>query len=115
MTEQAEEYLIAEKYLKEMLEADNKGDFDLYTRCFEEDCLNGFTEEIFRNDIAHMHEENGMHSGYDYLGNLRNQTIDDKDVYRTVWKGIYEKRDAIIEMGIYKKKGVWYVIRSAVF
>ncbi|WP_028672386.1 hypothetical protein [Saccharospirillum impatiens] len=115
MKEQSEELVVAEKYLKEMLKADDTANFDLYIKRFEEKYLSGFTQDVFRNDIKNMHEENGKHTGYEFLGSLRNQKIDDLDVHRTVWKGVYEKRDAVIEMGVYKKNGVWHVIRSAVY
>ena len=62
-----------------------------------------------------MHERNGMNTGYAFLGILRNSKLDDLDIFRSVWKGIYEKRDAVIELGIYKKNGAWYVITSAVY
>jgi len=114
MTEPSEELAMAEKYLHEMLEADDTANYDLYTKRYEEKYLTNFSREIFSNDINHMHERNGMHTGYELLGTLRNSTVDDLDIYRTVWKGIYEKRDAVIEMGIYKKDGTWYVIKSAV-
>ncbi|MGB0944261.1 MAG: hypothetical protein ACPGUE_17765 [Marinomonas sp.] len=26
-------------------------------------------------------------------------------MFRSVWKGVYERRDAVIEIGIYKKRG----------
>lgn len=115
MSELTEELKVAEKYLKEMLEADDTANFELYTQRYEEKYLGEFTPEIFDSDIQHMHENNGAHTGYEFLGTLRNQRVDDLDVYRTVWKGIYEKRDAVVEMGIYKKNGVWHVLRSAVY
>jgi len=115
MTKQPEELAVAEQYLQEMLEADDAGDFDLYKKRFEAKYLEGFTKDVFNNDIEHMNKINGKHVDYEFLGVLRNQKVDDLDVYRTVWKGIYEKRDAVIEMGIYKKNGVWHVIQSAVY
>jgi len=114
MSESSEEMAVAEKYLKEMLEADDTENFELYTKRFERKYLTNFTRERFSNDIKHMHERNGMHTGYELLGTLRHSKLEDLDVHRTVWKGIYEKREAVIEIGIYKRDGVWYVINSAV-
>ncbi|MDO6426852.1 hypothetical protein Q4489_07510 [Thalassotalea sp. 1_MG-2023] len=105
----------AEKYLKEMLEADDTANFELYIKRYEEKYLVNFSKESFSDDIKSMHERNGMNTGYEFLGLLRNTKFDDLDVFRTVWKGIYEKRDAVIEMGLYKKNGNWYVIKSAVY
>lgn len=114
MTDLLEERAIAEQYLKEMLKADDEGDFDLYVKRFEETYLKGFTRERFLNDIKNMHERNGLHIGYEFLGALRNATIDGLDVFRFVWKGVYEKRDAVIEIAIYKKNETWHVIQSIV-
>ena len=110
----SEELEIAEKYLKEMLQADDAGDFDLFTRRYEDKYLKNFTKERFQNDIEAMHKRNGMNKGYDFLTSFRNEVIDGNDVYRTIWKGSYEKRDAVIELGLYKKQGAWHVLISAV-
>lgn len=114
MTDNVEEMAIAEKYLKEMLEADDSKNFELYTKRYEKKYLANFTREIFLDDIKHMHEQNGMNIGYEFLCTLRSTKLDDLDVFRSVWKGIYEKRDAVIELGIYKNNGDWYVIVSVV-
>lgn len=111
----SEELEIAEKYLKEMLKADDAADFDLYTKRFESKYLEKFTKDRFQNDIEGMHQRNGMNKGYEFLAAFRNEEIDGNDVYRTVWKGIYEKRDAVIDFGVYKKQDIWHVLISAVY
>ena len=105
---------IAENYLKEMLEADDTKNFDLYTKRYENKYLGNFSRERFSEDIKGMHERNGTNKGYEFLCRLRNFSFDDLDIFRFVWKGIYEKRDAVIEVDIYKKNGDWYIIQSAV-
>lgn len=105
---------IAEHYLKEMLQADDSANFELYTRRYEKRYLGGFTEERFHRDIKGMHERNGMNEGYEFLGELRSATFDGIEVHRTVWRGIYEKRDAVIEIGVYEREGEWFVIQSTV-
>jgi hypothetical protein len=114
MTDASEELVIAEKYLKEMLEADNTANFELYTKRYEEKYLVNFSKERFSDDIKGMHERNGMNTGYEFLGALRKSRFDGLEIFRFVWKGIYEKRDAVIEFDLYKKSGNWYVIQSAV-
>ncbi len=106
---------VSERYLQEMLKADDTADFALYTKRYEPEYLEDFTVERFENDIEGMHSRNGMNSSYELLGQLRNSEFNGLTVYRTVWKGIYEKRDAVIEMGVYQKAGVWHVIKSAVY
>ena len=115
MKNTSEAFEVAEKYLKEMLEADDTANFDLYTKRFEGKYLENFTREKFSNDIQHMHERNGMNTGHEFLCTMRLANLDGMDVYRFAWKGIYEKRDALIDLGIYKKNGRWYVINSAVY
>lgn len=105
---------IAEAYLQEMLQADDTADFELYTKRYESTYLSEFTPEQFRRDIKGMQERNGRNTGYAFLGTLRNGHFDGHEVYRSVWKGVYEKRDAVIEMGVYEKAGVWFVIQSSV-
>ncbi|WP_448546446.1 hypothetical protein [Thalassotalea fusca] len=114
MTDSSEELAIAEKYLNEILEADNTKNFELYTKRYEEKYLVNFSKEQFLDDIKCMRERNGMNTDYEFLGALRNSRFESLDIFRFVWKGIYEKRDAVIELGIYKKNGIWYVIQSAV-
>ncbi|MGH1486012.1 MAG: hypothetical protein ACRBCI_07290 [Cellvibrionaceae bacterium] len=105
---------IAEKYLKEMLKADDAADFDLFTKRYESKYLENFTKERFQNDIEEMHKRNGMNKGYEFLASFRNEKIDGNDVYRTIWKGVYEKRDAVIDIGVYKSQETWHVLISAV-
>lgn len=114
MMNTSEALAITETYLKEMLEADDNENFELYVKRYEAKRLEGFTRDKFSNDIKHMHERNGMNTGYEFLGRLRNPTLDGAAVFRSVWKGIYEKRDAVIEMGVYKKNDVWYILHSIV-
>lgn len=106
---------VAEQYLREMLEADDTADFELYTKRYEAKYLSNFTRERFLADIKGMHERNGMNTRYEFLGTLRNADLNGKDIHRSAWKGVYEKRDAIIELGIYEKDGEWYVIKSSVY
>lgn len=106
---------VSESYLQEMLKADDTADFKLYTQRYEPQYLEGFTVDRFEADIKGMHSRNGMNQSYEFLGQLRNSQINELEVYRTVWRGVYEKRDAVIEMGVYEKAGVWHVIKSAVY
>ncbi|MDB4836965.1 hypothetical protein OAH87_00660 [Marinomonas sp.] len=119
MSSSQEAQAIAETYLKEMLEADDTADFALYTKRYEEKYLQGFTSEIFAKDIQQMQARNGMNQGYEFLAQLRSSFIEDSalqdiEVLRFVWKGQYEKRDAVIEVAIYEKNGTWYLIQSSV-
>lgn len=111
----SEQLKIAEKYLKEMLKADDTKDFALYIKRYEQERIAGFSQEQFLKDIECMHQDNGMNLGHEFLSSLRTQTVDGLEVFRYVWKGVYEKRDAVIEIGIYEKSGDWCLARSAVY
>ena len=112
---EAEAKKITEQYLIEMQEADDTGNFDLYTQRFEHQYIKDFTVERFNSDTKAMHERNGMSQGYEFLAVLRTPDFKGNVIFRTVWKGIYEKRDAIIEFAIYQKNQQWHVIMSAVY
>jgi hypothetical protein len=114
MSDLKDEKAIAEAFLKEMLEADDTGNYDLFVKHYEAKDLIGFSIERFKNDIKHMQERNGMNLGYDYLGALKGYLDEDHDgCYRFVWKGLYEKREALIVIGIHRKNGIWYVNESS--
>lgn len=114
MTDSSQVFAIADKYLNEMLQADDTGNFELYTKRYEEKYLVNFSKDRFLDDIKEMQKRNGKNTGYEFLGTLRNSKFDNLDIYRFVWKGVYENRDAVIEMGVYEKNGNWHVIRSVV-
>jgi hypothetical protein len=52
---------IAEKYLDEMLEADEAGNYQGFIKRFNQDNLEGFTEADFLKDIEDMREELGSY------------------------------------------------------
>ncbi|MCV2403166.1 hypothetical protein OFY17_09780 [Marinomonas sp. C2222] len=106
--------IITEIFLKEMLEADDTKNFLLYTKRYEAKYLEGFTQERFSDDIDQMQMRNGKNKSYEFLATLRSAEIEGAEVFRSVWKGVYEKRDAVIEMAIYQKNGSWHLIQSSV-
>ena len=48
MADSSEVKAIAEEYLKEMLEADDTENFDLYTKRYEDKYLGNFSREVHR-------------------------------------------------------------------
>jgi hypothetical protein len=109
------EKAIAEKFLKEMLEADDTGNYELFIKHYEEKDLVDFSMERFQNDIKHMQARNGMNLGYEYFGALQGYRDDNHDnCFRFVWKGIYEKRETLIVIGIHHKDDTWYINESSV-
>lgn len=120
MPELTTEFAIAETYLKQMLEADDSGNYDLYIKHFESKDLIGFTKERFDRDVKQMHERNGLNVGYEYFGSLKAPREDSTSAnghyegFRFIWKGIYEKREALIVIGIHKKDAIWYLNNASV-
>ncbi|GAA0226731.1 hypothetical protein [Marinomonas primoryensis] len=115
MLELENEKSIAENFLKVMLEADDTGNYELFIKHYEEKDLVGFSIERFQNDIKHMQARNGMNLGYEYFGALKGYREGDHDgCFRFVWKGLYEKREALIVIGIHRKDDTWYINESSV-
>lgn len=115
MPELKAERTIAERFLKEMLKADDTGNYDLFVKHYEVQDLVDFSPERFEEDIKQMQARNGRNMGYEYFGVLKGYHDGKNDAcYRFVWKGIYEKREALITIGIHYKDGTWYVNESTV-
>ena len=115
MPELKTERAIAEKFLKEMLKADDTGNYELFIKHYEEKDLVDFSPERFEQDIKQMQARNGKNMGYEYFGGLKGYHDSKDDVcYRFVWKGIYEKREALITIGIHCKNDTWYINESSV-
>lgn len=115
MSNLKDEKAIAEGFLKEMLKADETGDYELFIKHYEEKDLVNFSRAGFEDDIKHMNARNGKNLSYEYFGSLQGYRDDDHEgCYRFVWKGIYEKREALIIIGIHRKNDTWFVNTSLV-
>ena len=60
MPELKAERAIAEQFLKEMLKADDTGNYDLFVKHYEEEDLVDFSPECFEYDIKHMQAKSGL-------------------------------------------------------
>lgn len=110
MVEYQAELKVAEQYLKEMLEADRDGDYRAFVSRFENIDPEEFNESTFLNDVELMKEELGAFKERVYLGTLNRLCKDGQEKsLRFVWRGIYDKNEALIVLGIHKKGGIWYV------
>jgi hypothetical protein len=115
MENYTEELKIAEEYLAETLKADSDGDFDGFVRRFDKRDLEGFSKDIFYADIESMREELGAYKSRSYLGSLQGfRDEEHPGCLRFVWRGVYEKSEALIIIGIHKVDGVWYLNESNV-
>lgn len=101
---------IAEQYLDEMIEAERTNDYEAWIARFEQEDLEGFNQEIFESDIQEMNEELGAYKSRSFLETLRAASEDrNSESHKFVWKGVYEKVDVIMIVGIHKNDGDWYV------
>lgn len=101
---------MAEVYLDEMLKADQDGNYQAFIKRFEQVDVDHFSEETFLADVELMREELGEYRNRHYLGMLSMKS--DKGIEQTlrfVWRGIYDKNEALIVLGIHNKDGIWFV------
>jgi hypothetical protein len=108
------EKAVAETFLKEMFEADDTGNYALFIKHYEAKDLENFSQKRFESDIKEMQARNGKHVSYEYFGVLEGQRRDCDICLRFVWKGIYEKREALVTIGIHQKGEAWHVHESSV-
>lgn len=110
MQELKEQLLIAEKYLDEMLEAEKTNDYEAWITRFEEVDLLDFNKDMFEKDISEMNEKMGAYKTRSFLETLRSAiSRGDSESHKFVWKGVYEKTDVIMIVGIHKKNDIWHV------
>ncbi|WP_250655885.1 hypothetical protein [Alkalimarinus coralli] len=115
MNNEMEALSIVENFLTEMLEADRTSDYEAFIKRFDKNDLEDFNKDIFLNDTALMREELGAYKSRVYLGSLNGFKDDSHpNCLRFVWRGIYEKNEALIVLGIHQKDGVWYVNENAI-
>ncbi|MFT2112003.1 hypothetical protein [Marinomonas sp. 2405UD68-3] len=105
---------IAEQYLDEILEAESKLNYSLFIKRFEQKDVTNFGESKFKKDMYAIREDLGEYQDREYLGALKGiNNIDYPDRHpncvRHVWKGIFEKNETVIIVGIHEKDGVHYV------
>lgn len=110
MSINTEALAVAEKYLDEMIAADAANDYEAFIRPFIVD--EEFTKEKFEADVAEMQPAMGKYVSREYLGSMKGNDDDHKDSLRFVWKGIYEKQEALIVVGICQIDGNWFAIEG---
>lgn len=110
MTNNTEALTVAEKFLDEMIAADAANDYEAFIRPFVVD--EEFTREKFEADVAEMQAAMGEYKSREYLGSLKGNDTDHKDSLRFVWKGFYEKEEALMVVGICQIDGDWFAIEG---
>lgn len=103
----------AEQYLDEMLDAEKAVDHQRFIKRFETKYVENFTESRFRKDMRSIREDLGDYRGREFLGCLKGFEDPDRlrkypGCKRYVWKGIFEKNETLMVVGIYEKDGEIY-------
>lgn len=104
---------IAEQYLDEMLDAEESLDYQSFVARFEKEDVLNFGESRFKKDMYAIREDLGEYRSREFLGSLKGfENVDYPDRHpgciRFVWKGVFEKNETLIVVGIHKKEGVSY-------
>ncbi len=96
-----------------MLAAEASLDYRSFVARFEEQDVSSFGESRFKKDMYAIREDLGEYRRREFLGALKGfSNVDYPDRHRGsmrfVWKGIFEKNETLIVVGIHKKDGVFY-------
>lgn len=105
---------IADDYLDEMLEAEDKLDYQMFVQRLEKRDVDNFGESRFTKDMYSIRTDLGAYKSREFLGSLNGfQNVDSPDRHpecvRYVWRGLFEKNETLIIVGIHKKDDVFYV------
>lgn len=107
---------MAEQFLDEMIEAEREenGDYELFTKRFDKTTLKDFGPSRFKKEMMCCREDLGSYRSREYLGSLKGMVDpDDPDRHpgciRYNWRGIFEKNETLITVGIHEKGGTYYV------
>lgn len=103
----------AEQYLDSVVEAFMEQNYEKATQYTEEKYLVHSTEREFRRDVLNTREELGAYVRREFLGSLKAETYPDEadtypDHFRYVWRGIFEKNEGLLIMGLYLKNDTYY-------
>lgn len=104
---------VAEEFLDEMLEAEKNLDYHAFVQRFEKKDIDNFGESRFTKDMYAIRTDLGNYKSREFLGALNGfEDADNVGRYpeciRYVWRGIFEKNETLMIIGLHKKEGVFY-------
>ncbi len=110
----SEQQKIAEQYLDEMLNAKAELSYAKFTQRMTENLLEHFSEKRFLRSMGYLREDLGSYVSRKYLGAIdawHESEPGDKHTKKTrhIWRGVFEKHEAFMTVGIYTKDRVQYV------
>ncbi len=106
----SKEQLIAEQCLDELLEAKSELNYAKFHARMDKEILDNITEKRFLRSMRNIREDYGRYVSRQYLGIVNNGHYSEpQDKYpgkvRHVWRGVFEKQERFITMGIYFRDG----------
>lgn len=101
---------LAEKILDELLSAERESDYAMFIRHFDPIALRDFGPSQFKKELLCILEDFGAYQRREYLGSLNgfiDQDAPDKypGCVRYNWRGIFEKNEALITLGLHERDG----------
>jgi len=108
---------LADQYLDELLEAEKEVSHAKFTRRFEQQYIINFTERNFQRQMRNMQEEFGAYVKRMYLGCLKGEAESElrdrhPGLVRHIWRGIFERAELFLIVGIYHKDGTHYIANA---
>ena len=107
---------LAEQILDEMIEAEREGndDYKLFVKHFDDESLKDFGPTTFKREMMSCRIDLGAYISREYLGALKGHVDPDypdkhPECIRYNWRGIFEKNETLITLGIHKKDGEYFV------
>ena len=102
----------AEQYLDEVLESEEEASYEKFTRRCEKKYIVSFTEAKFLRDLRDIREDFGHYVRREFMGCVaaekRERDPRTENMVRYVWRGIFDKNEVLITMGIYYSNGTYY-------
>jgi len=109
----------AEEILDEMIQAGSTDpeDYELFVKHFDQ--IDNFGPTRYKKEMMCIREELGNYKSREYLGALKGQVNpDNPDKFpgfvRFNWRGVFEKNETLVTLGLYQKEGK-YVVREIMY
>jgi len=108
---------IAEEYLSEMLVGHMEMDYEKITKHMDEDESEDYTKKEFMRTHTDLHEDLGPFVSRNHLGAISGESTTEPDEeypggIRHVWRGVFEKHEVFIHVGIFLKDGTYTVAEA---
>ncbi|MFT5894780.1 MAG: hypothetical protein ACI8VW_001652 [bacterium] len=105
--------LAAEEIFDEMLEAEEKLDYQSFVKRFGKKDIDNFGESRFTKDRCAIRTDLGVYKSREFLGALNGLVHTDNasmhpGCIRFVWRGVFKKNETLIVVGVHKKDERFY-------